>query len=83
MNKDYVEPMIADENGNIYFSAKYLSENKDKEIKRLNNIINELEKWLTEKQDLVCGCGITLEYIYAYEACLDKLQELKGDSSNE
>ena len=50
---------------------------KDVEMQRLNNIIEELEKWLKEKQNLTCGCGITPEYIYAYENCLDKLQELK------
>ena len=69
---------------NMSEEKKYnLLNEKDKEIERLNNIINELEKWLKEKQDLTCGCGITPEYIYAYENCLEKLQELKGDSSNE
>ena len=53
------------------------NQEKGKEIERLNNIIDELEKWLEEKQDLTCGCGITPEYIYAYENCLDKLRELK------
>lgn len=48
------------------------------EIERLNNIINELEVFLKEGTELVTGCGITKEYIYAYENALDKLQELKG-----
>ena len=59
------------------YRAKNIIDKKQKEIERLNNIINELEKWLEEKQDLTCGCGITPEYIYAYENCLDKLKELK------
>ena len=52
------------------------------EIERLNNIINELEKWLKEKQILYginqqgFSCGVCGE-------ALDKLQELKGDGSNE
>lgn len=48
------------------------------ENKRLNNIINELEMFLKEGTELATGCGITKEYIYAYENTLDKLQELKG-----
>lgn len=48
-----------------------------------NKVINELEKWLKEKQELTCGCGITQDYLYAYELCLEELQELKGDNSNE
>ena len=43
------------------------------------DILNKLEKWLEEQQNLTCGCGITPEYIYAFENCLDKLKELKGD----
>ena len=49
-----------------------------KEYIRLNNIINELEMFLKEGTELATGCGITTEYIYAYENALDKLQELKG-----
>ena len=50
--------------------------------KRLNNIINELEKWLKEKQILY---GINQQG-FSWGVCgeaLDKLQELKGDDSNE
>ena len=50
-----------------------------KEIDRLNNIIDELEKWLIDKQDLTCGCGITVDYLYAYENCLDKIKALKEE----
>ena len=42
------------------------------------NIINELEKWLSEEN------GVTIfDYQNAIEDVLDKLRELKGDSSNE
>lgn len=66
---------------NMSDEEKYkLLNKKDYEIERLNNIIDGLEKWLEEKQDLTCGCGITAEYIYAYENTLDYLKELKGDN---
>ena len=47
------------------------------EIERLNNIINELEKWAKEQLEHPnwASCGA--------RCMLDKLQELKGDSSNE
>jgi len=67
------------EHDEITYLLEFIKD-KDKEIERLNNIINELEKWLEEKQDLVCGCGITPEYIYAYENCLDRLKELKENN---
>ncbi len=41
-----------------------------KEIERLNNIINELEKWLEERSGDVS---------FAYHHTLNKLQELKGN----
>lgn len=53
------------------------NQRQQKEIERLNNIIEKLEKWLKEKQDLTCGCGITREYIYAFEDTLEYLQDLK------
>lgn len=60
---------------NVMIANKILEEENQKLVK----IIEELETWLKEKQDLTCGCGITREYIYAYENVLDKLTELKGD----
>ena len=45
------------------------SEEKDKEIERLNNIINELEKWLKAHLD---------DEFYWFKI-YDKLQELKGE----
>ena len=43
---------------------------KDKEIERLNNIINELEKYLIEQ--------VERSYSNDYDNVLDKLDELKG-----
>jgi len=69
---------------------------KDKEIEKLNNIINELEKLLEEEQDRLAretsniyedSLGKTRlvnENIYEeVQKIKDKLQELKGSDSNE
>lgn len=71
---------------------------KDKEIERLNNIINELEKWLKEafdrnesiyelyKDDMIHHTYEINNARYQnniFNAILNKLNELKGDSSNE
>ena len=45
---------------------------QEDEIERLNNIINELEKWLYERSEFT-----------NFGVIIDKLQELKGDSSND
>ena len=47
---------------------------------RLNNIINELEKWFKEMSEYN-GLGGSDERFY-YQGCLDYLKELKG-SDNE
>lgn len=65
----------------VYVGDKRASKEIISEYDRLNNIINELEKWLKDKQDLTCGCGITVDYLYAYENCLDKLKELKENNN--
>lgn len=66
-------------------------ENKQqKEIERLNNIINELEEDIKDYREIL-EQGITdkVDYIYLgsvlqfLDNSLDKLQELKGDGSNE
>ena len=44
---------------------------KDKEIERLNNIINELEKWLRNEYSKYNGA-------IRIASVLDKIQELKG-----
>ena len=51
------------------------------EVKRLNNIINELEKMM--KNDLECACSMNENGLFngaidILEVYLDKLQELKG-----
>ena len=64
---------------------KYLQqkvEQQDKEIERLNNIIDELEKWLEENKKIsqahenVLGVNIS-------NLVLDKLKELKDSEINE
>lgn len=52
---------------------------KDKEIERLNNIINELERYIKEEY-IYDDIGMK---IFDASKLQDKLQELKGDSSNE
>ena len=44
------------------------------EIERLNNIINEFEKWLKEMKKYY-GVGY-------YDTSINKLQELKGSDKN-
>ena len=64
----------------LMFQAQYdikLKE-KNKEIERLNNIINELEKWLEEDEEKAmnnfeCGRCFNMYHI------LDKIKELRGD----
>lgn len=54
-------------------------EEKEKEIERLNNIINELEKYINEEY-IYDELGMK---IFDASKLQDKLQELKGDGSNE
>ena len=49
--------------------------NYQKEIERLNNIINELEKYLIEQ--------VEKSYSNDYDNVLDKLDELKGSENIE
>ena len=56
---------------------RYLKE-KDKEIERLNNIIDELEKWLEEDlKQQYRDCGHRNNII---REVYNKLNELKGDN---
>ena len=48
------------------------------EIERLNNIINELEKWLEERLDKLDIIGYDDDVFNGIELALHKLQELKG-----
>lgn len=52
-----------------------------KYVKQLQSNWNILREWLEDKQNLVCGCGITPEYIYAYEDVLDKMDELESSDN--
>jgi len=77
----------------IDLEIEYPSEKeKDKEIERLTNIINELEKWLKECKDMCVNYTFdeTYECEYNYyqqiaiadfikSFILNKLQELKGE----
>jgi hypothetical protein len=63
------------ENGLNYFLK--LQEKKD-EIERLNNIINELEKWLEERLEKLDINGYDDDVFNGIELVLQKLQELKG-----
>ena len=54
-------------------------ENTLKEIERLNNIINELEKWLVEWREMLdCPDFYEEGIIDCINDTLTKLQELKG-----
>lgn len=86
LNKDCTKESCYINNGSCWHTVneKYSQEhllnyitNLQEKNQKLNKIIDELEKFLKEGQNLTCGSGITNEYIYAYENVLDKLIELK------
>lgn len=54
---------------------------KDKEIERLNNIMNEFEKWLQENIKISKAHG-NQTAVNIFNVLLDKLKELKGDDTN-
>ena len=68
---NYIEMM---EDYRIFYELYNILQAK---VERLNNIINELEKWLNEEYD-----ATIFDYQNAIEDVLDKLRELKG-SGNE
>ena len=74
-----------DKNDSVYaikfYSMQKQIDEKDKEIERLNNIINEIEKYLKEKQALY---GINQQRFSWGVAgdCLDKLKELKENNND-
>ena len=55
-------------------------ENLRKQNKRLNNIINELEKWLDEESEKTI---LSTGHLTCLMMCKNRLQELKGSGSNE
>ena len=74
----------------MFFSSNELVEiliDRDLEIESLNNIINELKKWLEEQHQFIIEIPAYTKEIavehktmeICYENVLDKLQELKGD----
>ena len=74
-NHRYLYCFIND-NFNIYDRLQ----EKDKEIERLNNIINELEKWLKDDENNLIHYDYESKYDYIYvDELLDKLKELKGE----
>ena len=56
-----------------------MSNEKNKEIERLNNIISELEKYL---EKIIIDGGTRGSMTFWYRQVYDYLQELKGDGSN-
>ena len=85
MNKDKVIKDLKERNNSLnnQFRLRDIRVNclehqnieKDKEIERLNNIINELENWLAK--EYISGCYEEL-YRIGLQDSYDKLQELKG-----
>ena len=77
MNKTIIElreeAIKEDKNPEFYLYQKL--EEKDKEIERLNNIINQLDKWLKNEHEN----GYEVYYIMAIQDVLDKLKELKEE----
>ena len=54
------------------------------ENKRLNNIINELEKWLNDNENLLIHYDYESKYDYIYvDNILDKLQELRNENDKQ
>ena len=60
---------------NVEFGGELLLYVKDKEIERLNNIINEYENYMFGQLQLYGGGGMVQEYY-------DKLKELKGETND-
>lgn len=71
MNSGFITEM-KDKNGDSWYHQIVL-ETKDEEIERLNNIINELEKWLDKKEKLTFN-----SWNKGIHEVQRKLQELKG-----
>ena len=81
MKETEIKVMNDDETRDFCIRKDYEIFKKDKEIERLNNIINELEKWLEEDlKQVYRDAGYRHNLILKV---LDKLQELKGSDCNE
>ena len=85
-DKETLRDMVLDlqkENCNLHNSNELLENAihtlQDKN-ERLNNIINELEKWLEERLEKFDISGYDDDVFNGIELALDKLQELKGSN---
>lgn len=67
----------------LYYSQDFVDD-RNKEIERLNNIINKFEKWLEEKSDVDYSCSdrIVHEQL-ALNVALRKLRDLKDSDKYE
>ena len=73
---------------NDFIALRMYDMAKDKEIERLNNIINELEKICETRLNIFEQMTDEqreeqLDKYKLYDTFLSKIQELKGDSSND
>ena len=59
----------------LYFELYNRLKEKDKEIERLNNIINEFDKWIDEESEKTI---LSTGHLTCLMMCKNKLQELKG-----
>lgn len=54
---------------------------QQKEIEKLNNIINEFEQWIKDsKRETLMGLG-TINRIFFADELLNKLKEIKGENN--
>ena len=73
-DKSYALKQMNDRN--LYLNRQL--KEKDKEIERLNNIINSLENWLEERLEKLDINGFDDDIFNGLEFALNKLKELKG-----
>lgn len=64
------------------YRARNIIDSKQKEIERLNNIINGMEKFFQYAYDNEVR-PLNDRKVSVWTICLDKLQELKGDKNND
>ncbi len=91
MNKDKIIKDLKERNNKLenqrrqfelnYYHEQHIVEEKDKEIERLNNIINELEKWVKSEYDRYYNDKENIVFsnveVIDFGRVLDKLKELK------
>lgn len=79
LNKIYTSELLSSEE--LHILTEWICD-KDEEIERLNNIINELEKWLVERIDEYKEMEL-YDNASAYDYTLYTLKELKGSDKVE